>query len=401
MSQAVKPQVLCRVCKGILKVALSLGSIAPSAFVADAAVDSYPLQLCNCEACGLIQLSLTLDADASYRQYWYKSALNKTMVVALHDVVQDALRHVQLNTGDVVCDIGCNDGTLLSMIPPDIVRVGFDPALNLADAARQHCSFFVNDYFSLGDFPINRRAKLITSVAMLYDVQDPDPFVADIAEILHRDGIWVVQMMDLQAMLEQNAFDNICFEHLVYYSLAHLQDLIRPLGLTIFNYSRNAVNGGSLRAMICHDGKRAPVCIPDNMLGPVALQSFAERVDQHKQKTVDFIKTEVAAGKRIYALGASTKGNTLLQYYGLDSSLITKAADVNPDKWGLKTVGSGIPIADERECLAEQPDYFLVLPWHFLDDFVKRHSDYFTRGGQFIVPLPYPIVVSDRTCTLL
>lgn len=327
------------------------------------------------------------------------------MVNALRDVVDCALQHVTLNRGDVATDIGCNDGTLLAMLPPGTVTVGFEPARNLATEAARHAILFVNDYFAVDKYPKQvTKSKLVTSIAMFYGVDDPARFVADVAEILHHDGIWVLQMMDLESMLAQLAFDNICFEHLIYYTLADIRRLVEPFGLEVFHVSHNLTNGGSLRAMICHKGQRvvSPFATV-SMLADVRqnLRDFAKAVEQIKNAVVRYITEQVSRGQRVYVMGASTKGNTLLQYFGLDSTLIDKAAEVNPDKWGLRTVATNIPIASEAACLADQPDYFLVLPWHFITDFVNRNREYLDRGGRFIVPLPIPAVISRDGWTYL
>lgn len=396
----------CRVCGGDLESILDLGLIAPSNFVTPHDESPrYPLDLCRCVACGLAQLRHTLDLDQSYRQYWYKSSLNQSMVTALEDVVHCALQHVTLQPGDVALDIGCNDGTLLRMLPPGVIRVGFDPALNLADSARAACHEFVNDYFGASLYPLPTRATLITSIAMFYDVPDPARFIADIARVLAPNGIWVVQMMDFDSMVTQRGFDNICFEHLIYYSLEDLKRLLAPHGLEVFHVSHNTTNGGSLRAMICHQGQRE---VSGNthasLLGKERdrhLSGFVSAVAAARLAVRDFIAQQVQSGKRVYALGASTKGNTLLQYFGLDSTLVWKAAEVNPDKWGLHTVATQIPIRPETQCLAENPEFFLVLPWHFITDFIRRNQDYLDRGGSFIVPLPQPRVIDREGVTYL
>lgn len=327
------------------------------------------------------------------------------MVAALRDVVECALRQVTLNRGDVATDIGCNDGTLLSMLPPGTVTVGFEPARNLATEAARRAILFVNDYFSAAKYPPQvKKSKLVTSIAMFYGVDQPAAFVAGVAQILHEDGIWVLQMMDLESMLAQLAFDNICFEHLIYYTLADIRRLVEPFGLEVFHVSHNMTNGGSLRAMICHRGQRvvSPFATV-SMLADVRqnLRDFAAAVERIRDVIVKTITDLVSRGQRVYVMGASTKGNTLLQYFGLDSTLIDKAAEVNPDKWGLRTVATNIPIASEAECLADHPDYFLVLPWHFITDFVNRNQEYLNRGGRFIVPLPRPAVIGKDEWTFL
>lgn len=386
---------------------LPLGDIAPSGFTnGEDEPQAMPLTLAICDACGLTQLRHTLDYDQSFRSYWYKSGLNQTMVAALRDVVGCALPHVTLLQGDAVLDIGCNDGTLLSMLPRFLNRVGFEPALNLTHEAQLRASVLIPDYFTADKYPHKiGKAKLITSIAMFYDLDDPKTFIADIVKCLHPDGIWVIQMMDLDSMLAQFAFDNICFEHLVYYRLSDLKALLKPFGLEIFHTSHNMTNGGSLRAMVCHKGRR-----PVSSFAPVSLlvddprknlTDFAAAVEQIKNTVVKFVTDRVSRGDIIYAMGASTKGNTLLQYFGLDSTLITKAAEVNTDKFGTRTVATHVPIASEAECLADHPDYFLVLPWHFINDFVNRNQAYLDRGGRFIVPLPRPAVVDKDGWTFL
>lgn len=402
----IREHEACRVCGGLLDDVLSLGDIAPSGFGAgNHSPERYPLDLTTCSECGLVQLRHTLDQDTSFRHYWYRSALNQSMVAALRDVVECALRQVTLNRGDVATDIGCNDGTLLSMLPPGTVTVGFEPARNLATEAARRAILFVNDYFSAAKYPPQvKKSKLVTSIAMFYGVDQPAAFVAGVAQILHEDGIWVLQMMDLESMLAQLAFDNICFEHLIYYTLADIRRLVEPFGLEVFHVSHNMTNGGSLRAMICHRGQRvvSPFATV-SMLADVRqnLRDFAAAVERIRDVIVKTITDLVSRGQRVYVMGASTKGNTLLQYFGLDSTLIDKAAEVNPDKWGLRTVATNIPIASEAECLADHPDYFLVLPWHFITDFVNRNQEYLNRGGRFIVPLPRPAVIGKDEWTFL
>lgn len=386
---------------------LSLGDIAPSAFPEPGeTAEKFPLDLAICSDCGLAQLRHTLNLDQSFRQYWYKSGLNQTMVKSLADVVNCARQHVSLNDGDVALDIGCNDGTLLSLLPPGVLRVGFDPAVNLADIARPHCHYFINDYFESGKYPATLPlAKLITTIAMFYDLEDPRSFVADIDSVLHPEGVWVVQMMDFESMLAQRAFDNICFEHLIYYTLDDLRNLIEPFSMKVFHVSHNMTNGSSLRAVIGYKGQH-PVSpyAGVSMLRAGKRQNlldFAASIEHVKIAVHGFIAKQVMQEKTVYAMGASTKGNTLLQYFGLNRLLITRAAEVNRDKWGLQTVATNIPIESELSCLEDQPDFFLVLPWHFIEDFVRRNQPYLDNGGAFIVPLPQPRIIDRNGVTYL
>lgn len=387
----------CRVCGSALRDVLRLGSFAPSDFVTDGTTESrVPLTLAECGACRLVQLRHTLDRDSLYRNYWYLSGLNPSMVASLRDIVEGVQARVDLREGDVVVDVGANDGTLLSLYRDRVSKIGFDPAVNLAPAALRACDVFVNDYFETSE-TVPKDAKVVTSIAMFYDLDDPRKFVERVRQVLHQRGLWVVQMTDLVRMLRANAFDNVCHEHLCYYSLRNFKELVEDHGLEVFDVEFNDVNGGSLRAYVGHKGAH-PVqpnvahALSDEAgyLVEDALDQFGQRVGDAKQKVLDFIAQELAAGRRFHALGASTKGNTLLQYFGLTGKQVEVAAEVNPSKYGLRTVGSNIPIVSQEESLAARPDYYLVLPWHFIEFFLRKHASYIFGGGVLLTPLPDP-----------
>lgn len=401
----------CRGCKGTsLEPILDLGELYVSDFVCEQGkAIRAPLALVLCKACVLVQLSHRgVERDSLYRQYWYLSGVNPTMVAALEDIVASIERIVQLKKGDVVSDIGSNDGTLLRAYSvPGLFRLGFEPARNLMQEGSRGGNKIVVDYF--GYWPYQRvtggqAAKAITTIAMFYDLKDPNAFVHDLWKVLAPDGVWVNQMAYLPAMLEQNAFDNICHEHLEYYSLTSLDALLRRHGLQIFDVELNDVNGGSFRVYAKHAVcGRYPVSAAVGELlqqeremglsGVRVYQEFAQRVENIRREVMEFIHEAVGQGKSVYLYGASTKGNTLLQYFGLDSKVITAAAERSPAKWGLRTVGTDIPIISEEQARKENPDYFLVLPWHFLDHFLEREQEYLDNGGHFIVPLPRPRVI--------
>jgi hypothetical protein len=349
----------------------------------------------------LVQLKDTPDLDLLYRQYWYQSSLNKSMIEALQDVVDNVEAKVSLQLGDVVIDIGCNDGTMLGQYKTEgLYKIGFDPALNLANKAKKYCTTFYNTYF--GDTSIKTpMAKAITSIAMFYDLEDPHTFVELIKKSLLKDGIWVIQFTDLLSMLRINAFDNVCHEHLEYYSFKVLRNLFEQHGLNVFDVSTNDVNGGSIRMYICWEGQREILHTVDELLleeqtymdsfdDPFA--AFAERVDHINKRIMKFLLEEKAKGKTIFGMGASTKGNTLLQYFGIGTEHINYIAEVNEDKFGKLTVGTNIPIISESSALALNPDYFLVFPWHFLDTLLKIHEPYLRKGGKLVVPMPDPTV---------
>ncbi|MEX2054971.1 MAG: class I SAM-dependent methyltransferase [Candidatus Andersenbacteria bacterium] len=404
----------CRVCgsEQLLPI-LSLGNQYVSNFVdqADTLQAQAPLELVLCSAhaggCGLLQLRHTVDQGALYRNYWYRSGVNQTMQLALRDICAAAEQRVSLKSGDLVVDIGSNDGTLLkSYAPTELKKIGFEPATNLLPYANVPGATIINDFFTVAPFKLaagEQRAKIITSIAMFYDLDDPNTFVSDIAHALDSNGLWIIQMSYLPLMLEHNVFDNICHEHLEYYSLLSLMNLLERHGLKVVDVELNDVNGGSFRIYITHASNQEVAYTPaaqeritslithEKTMGldtPTTYQDFAQRVAAIKDSVASFIRQEVAAGKTVYVYGASTKGNTLLQYFDLNHELITAAAERNPDKWGKATVGTLIPIVSEAEARAAQPDYFLVLPWHFLREFVEREHEYLKNGGKFIVPLP-------------
>lgn len=396
-----KERLTCRLCGGPLDSVLNLGNIYLNDFVEEGKeIVQAPLNLVKCENCELVQLKDTPDLDLLYRQYWYQSGLNKSMIESLQDIIDNIESRISLKDGDTVIDIGCNDGTMLGQYSnKSLNKIGFDPALNLAEKAKKHCDIFHNTYF--GDVNIKTpKAKVITSIAMFYDLEDPHTFVELIKKSLSESGMWVVQFTDLLSMFKINAFDNICHEHLEYYSFKVLRNLFKQHGLVVFDVQTNNVNGGSIRMYIGWNHAWAVKESVDFLESEEEaymksfydpFQSFASRTNSIKNTIINFIKDKKEEGKRIFAMGASTKGNTLLQYFNLTDKEISYAAEVNKDKFGKKTVATNIPIISEQEAVKMNPDYFLVLPWHFIGMLLKVHDDYLQRGGKIIVPMPVPM----------
>ncbi len=323
------------------------------------------------------------------------------MRLALANLVARAVEIAKPSQGSIVVDIGCNDGTLLrSYKTPGLHLVGFEPAKNLVEDARNGTSWIFNDFFSSTAFKKkfgNEKAKIVTSVAMFYDLDDPNKFVADVADILAPDGIFVVQQNYLATMLQRNGFDNIGHEHLEYYSLATMQTLMGRHGFEVFGVETNDVNGGSFRTLICRKGHYplgASVAQMEQHEAELELgkhesyERFAVNIEKLRSQVRNFIAGEVKHGKSVYVYGASNRGNTILQYFGLDHTMIEKATDANPEKWGKNTVGTLIPIVSKEEARKADPDYFLILPHHFLEEIIRDEKKYLTSGGKFIVPLP-------------
>ena len=387
----------CRLCGSPeLESAFSLGEQYINDFVDKDKVtagNKAPLDLVMCKQCSLIQLRHTAPQELLYtRHYWYRSGVTETMRNALRDVSAAVEKMVGLRTGDVVLDIGANDGTLLGSFQiPGLVKVGCEPANNLIEMLSKHTEYVMHDFWSsrrynelASGWGIGK-AKVITALGMFYDLDDPNLFINDIQKTLAEDGVFVAQLMCLASMLEKNDLGNICHEHIEYYSYASLKYMFEKNGLEIFKVEENAVNGGSYRIFARHLNKGS---IEFNERCSMSdLHDFKSRIDENRDKCVSFIKEEVKKGKTVYVYGASTKGNVILQYYGLDHTLITAAAERSPEKWGKYTIGTGIPIISEEEARKAQPDYFLVLPWAFFSEFYEREAEWRGKGGKFILPL--------------
>ena len=413
----MKTRTNCRVCEGPLESILSLGNHFVSDFPKPGDPDGVraPLELVLCRQCWLLQLKHTVPAEAMYRNYWYRSGTNKTMREALADIANTAETLIHLRPGETVLDIGCNDGTLLSSYKTGgLYKIGFDPASNMARYSQAVADHVVVGFFEAAAFqreaPLaNRRPKVVTSIAMFYDLEEPNTFVRDVKAVMDPDGLWIIQMSYLPLMLKTNELGNICHEHLEYYSLHSLEYLLNRHGFEIVDAELNDINGGSIRAYIRLQGAH-PDAFADMtyralaadrvrrmrdeeikmaLNNAAAYQEFALWAERIKADVVAFIREQVARGKKVYVYGASTKGNTVLQYFGLDHNLITAAAERNPEKWGRVTVGTHIPIVSEDEARAAQPDHFLVLPWHFIEEFKRREMAYLKAGGRFILPAPY------------
>ena len=353
-----------------------------------------PLDLVMCEQCSLLQLRHTAPQELLYaRYYWYRSGVTDTMRRALRNITEQIESMVDLKAGDVVLDIGANDGTLLATYTKHgIYRVGCEPANNLIDMLKQNTPYVMHDFWNYERYMELARgwgfgkAKVITAIGMFYDLEDPNKFIKDAQRALADDGVFVAQLMCLTPMLEKNDLGNICHEHLEYYSLESLKYLFEKNGLEMFKIEENDVNGGSYRIFARHY-KKTGITFKEKFTRNDIL-AFAKRLEENRKRCVEFIKAEVAKGKKVYVYGASTKGNVILQYYGLDHTLITAAAERSPEKWGKYTIGSWIPIVSEEEARKANPEYFLVLPWAFFDEFYKREAEWRSHGGQFIVPLP-------------
>ncbi len=346
-----------------------------------------PLDVVLCENCSLFQLRHTAPQELLYaRHYWYKSGINDTIRRDLKEITAVACSLARLQPDDVFLDIGANDGTLLSNLAGKAVRVGCEPADNLVEELRNNADHVIHDFWNKEAFHKLglKQAKVITAIGMFYDMEDPNQFIRDAAAVLDPEGLFIAQLMTLKPMLEQNDVGNICHEHLEYYTFKSLEYLFENNGLEIFKVEENPINGGSYRLFARHL-QTGSIDYPEDY-SEAALYAFRDRLEEQRTRCVDYIRGCVEASKKVYVYGASTKGNVILQYYGLDNTLITAAADKNPLKWGAYTL-TDIPIVSEEEGRAHA-DAFLILPYGFVDEFVRRENDWLRNGGEFIVPLP-------------
>ncbi len=402
----------CRVCGNpALDPCVDLGaqylsSIFPTDLSYRADMQPYPMDMVLCRSeggahCGLLQMGHHLDLTEMYRAYPYQSSSNSGMRAVLADVAADGRRAVPLTFGDVVLDIGCNDGTLLSMFADQgFTLAGIDAAENIElvfdDPLLHHArGYFTRDrYESLG---VNK-ARLVFSIAMFYHLDDPVTFARDVAACLAPDGTWIIQMAYLPSMLDTNMYDNIVHEHAGYYGLESLQWVMDAAELEIVDASLNDVYGGSYRVFVRHtsagvapsprlEALRAEE--REKRLGDLATwQAFADRIAQTRDDLVEELARLRKAGKTTWVYGASTKGNTILQYCGLGSAELPYAADSNPFKIGKYLIGSDVPIVDEAALRAAKPDVLLALPYSFVGGFMQREAGLVAQGTTFLVPLP-------------
>jgi C-methyltransferase-like protein/putative zinc binding protein/methyltransferase family protein len=363
-----------------------------------------PLELVWCPSSGLLQLKHSYESSEMYGDnYGYRSGLNQSMVNHLNDKIAYLERVVPLSAGDVVLDIGSNDATTLKAFRTSgIRRIGIDPT------GTKFANFYpaditlVPDFFSSSAYSAveSKKARIVTSIAMFYDLEAPIEFARQIECILADDGIWHFEQSYMPSMLRLNSYDTVCHEHLEYYSLGVVKKILEQAGLRLVDVVMNAINGGSFAvtaARVTNKSVKANQPVIDWLLEqeermglntPRPFRDFEERVFRHRDDLTRLIRTLGADGKRILGYGASTKGNVVLQFCGLTARDIPGIAEINPEKFGCVTPGTHIPIFSEDEAKASNPDYYLVLPWHFKDGIVRREKEFLARGGRMIFPFP-------------
>lgn len=403
----ITTRTTCRLCLGpTLDPILDLGELVLSTFVdpvaAAAPLPRAPLDLVQCRTCALVQLRHTVDPDQLYRQYWYRSSINEAMQAELTDVVRAALREVSVYPEDLVLDVGANDGYLLSRYPKERAgwstpRMAFEPAENLAAACRPHCDALLQALWPPTDLawldPWRGRMKIVTTVAMFYDLDDPVGCVRAVDAVLHPDGVWIVQFQDLGQMIDQTAFDNLCHEHLTYWSLETFLRTLSGWNLQVTHAEQRAINGGSLRLHVRRRSYPVRASVDHCLLlerlsiSWQALERFAWKVAAARTQITDVVGEAVRRGLTVDLYGASTKANTLLQYCGLGAAQIRQAWERNREKIGRMTA-TGIPIVTEEAGRADPPDVLLVGIWQFRETVLQREREYLAAGGRILFPLP-------------
>jgi hypothetical protein len=362
-----------------------------------------PLDLVWCPDSGLLQMKQSYSLDEMYGEnYGYRSGLNASMVRHLTNKIHTLQRMVTISDEDLVIDIGSNDATSLKAYVGNFKKVGIDPTGNkfkeyYTDDIKLIPDFFSKEVF-ISEFP-GEKAKIITSIAMFYDLEDPLSFVKDIEFCLADDGIWHFEQSYMPSMLRTNSYDTICHEHLEFYSFKVVKTLLENCGMRVVDVQMNSVNGGSFAVTACKFSSRVKSNTPiiewmlkqEDDMGldtPKPYREFEERVFKHRKNLLDLIEALTADGKKIIGYGASTKGNVLLQFCGITRKHIPYIAEVNSQKFGSFTPGTNIPIISEKEAHEMKPDYFFVLPWHFKNSILEREAAYIEQGGKFIFPLP-------------
>lgn len=397
----------CRLCRSdrlteILDFGeLTLTGVFPAS--PDEPVPAGRVRLVLCRECGLVQLGDTFPPEQMYGDnYGYRSGLNRSMVQHLERIARSLQARTALTAGDTVLDIGANDGTLLrSYTVPGLNRIGIDPTIAKFREYYPPDITAVADFFSAEAFrgATGEQARVVTSIAMFYDLEDPVAFASDIRSVLAPDGLWYFEQSYMPWMLRSGAYDTICHEHLEYYSLTTIAEILRRAGLVLVDAATNAVNGGSISvtAARADTGPAQPSVYArwllaqeqaDRVHAPESWVEFRQKVISRQEDLRSLLRQLTDDGATVMALGASTKGNVLMMTTPVGGDLVPKVGDVNPYKFGRFLPGTGIPIVSQDEVLADRPDYLLILPWHFRETFMVSLEEYLAGGGRLIFPLP-------------
>jgi hypothetical protein len=405
----------CRLCsnKNLIKV-LDLGYMHISSVFPRSAsneVKRAPLELVLCSSdkahasCGLLQLGHDFDLDFIYTDtYGYFSGLNNSMKKHLRYIARKGLLISKPMKGDLILDIGSNDSTLLNYYDKGNFKLaGIDPLAEKFEGFYKKDTTLIQGFFPQA-MQIKQKARLITSIAMLYDIKDPVEFAGAINLFLDNDGIWLFELSYLPFMLKNTSYDSICHEHLTYYGAEQIDYLLKNCGFRPVYAELNTVNGGSIMIAACkqnsklyesYEGwqdileKEKKYRLKDIRI----YRAFKERMQKQKNNLVHILRNLKKQARLVIGYGASTKGNIVLQYCNIDKKLLPAIADINNDKCGSFTPGTLIPIIHEKNARLMKPDCFLIFPWHFKASIQKKERRFLGRGNHLLIPLPKPHLV--------
>ena len=360
------------------------------------------INLAICRKCKLVQLKNKYNLKYMYGpDYGYRTGINKTMTNHVRDVTKYLSKISKLKNNDHVLDIASNDGTLLNFYNKKIVTFGIDPILKKYKNHYNRIDFFSNDFFSkkIVLSKTKKKFKIITALSVFYDLTDPNKFLRDVHDLLHDDGFFFLEFADLASLIEFNMFDTICHEHAEYYSTQVLINMFNKNNLKLITINQTNINGRSKQYLLTKSNSK--IRVNEKKIKKIidhekklklddysTYKKFFRKINVLKNKLNIFINKQIKLNKIIHGYGASTKGNTLLQFYKTNHKKIEYIADRNPDKFGLKTPGTNIEIVSEEVSRSYNPDYYLVLPWHFKDEILRREKKIRKKGTKFIFPLP-------------
>jgi len=397
----------CRICNSqTFEDLFTLGKLAFTGKFAkqnNFRIPNAPLNLVMCKKCKLVQLDSNFNPRYLYSEdYGYRTGINKTMTNHVKEIVIAANKIVKLKKNDKVLDIASNDATLLSYYKKNLIRVGIDPLINKYKNFYKNIDFKISEFFSyhaLKKKKINFKFKVISALSMFYDLKNPGLFLKNVKKSLDIDGIFILEHADLLSIVKNCLFDTICHEHLEYYSSKIILSLMKKNSLRVFDIQSNDINGGSMCYFICHHAakfksnkkkieKILKIEKKFKLENKKTFKNFFLRINDVGKKLNNLINSINFKKQKIHGYGASTKGNVLLQYFKISNKSIEFVSDRNPLKIGLYTPGTKIKIISEENSRKMRPDYYLVLPWHFKNEILKREKKMRLNGTKFIFPLP-------------
>ena len=396
----------CRICNSInFHELFSLGNLSFTGKFTKSKINNIPrdyLNLVMCKKCKLVQLDRSFNPKFLYsKDYGYRTGINKTMTEHVKSVAKEVIKISKVKKDDYVLDIASNDATLLNFYPKYIITFGVDPLVKKYINFYKNIDYKVSSFFNIKDIKkkrIRKKFKIITALSVFYDLRDPNKFIREVSEILDKEGIFVLDHADLYSIIKNNIFDTICHEHLGYFSSKIIINMIKKNGLKVFNHEFNDINGGSSRYYIAHKNSKykvqdsiTKVLNKEDKIGlhsKKTFDNFFKRIIRENKKLISLIAKIKSNNLSIHGYGASTKGNVLLQFCDIGSEQLDYIADRNPFKFNMYTPGTKIKIISEKESRFLNPNYYLVLPWHFKNEILEREKKQVKKGVKFIFPLP-------------